>query len=186
MGCTSWMFVHQSRIEIVTDEIQVSSLHTALSYTVSPSTVFACPAVSSITTRDNSSICTTYVAVQAAPDMPESEAGQWLWLWTGNIDRNMDTVSDHKESAKVGLLSFRKSSTKLDGNILVSAWNITNTSWFRLSDIAITRRFSDLCEFLHGSATLTKTSLAIASIIQELHIPEKIVSIPRKRNSIVY
>ena len=68
--------------------LQLSTSHPAISYTLGPQVHFSCPPTTRITTVGSSRICTTYVAVEAAPDLTAESRGKTVWRWredpTGN------------------------------------------------------------------------------------------------------
>jgi hypothetical protein len=55
--------------------------------------------------RSVDGICTTYAAIESAPDVPATEKGRTLWSWTNDISAGV--FGDEVIKATVCVLFFR-------------------------------------------------------------------------------
>lgn len=78
-----------------------------ISYTLGPSTTFACPAVSRLNLSNGVTACTTYAAIQSAPDIATDDTGKVIWMWKGTVEGGLDEPPSKKQSAKVRPHSFQ-------------------------------------------------------------------------------
>jgi hypothetical protein len=84
---------------------QLSSLHPIISYTLGPSTIFSCPAVSRFTVEESQNICTTYAVIESSLDVSVDERGRTIWAWRGSMSNTLDRSAQKKSSVVVSIFT---------------------------------------------------------------------------------
>lgn len=59
----------------------MAEIHPIIAHTLGAGTTFACAAASTVA----DGVCTTYVAIAAAPDLPAELAGRAVWAWASAL-----------------------------------------------------------------------------------------------------
>ena len=76
------------------DSGQVSELHICNSYTLGPSTVFACPAVSRVVEENGVFVRKTYAAISSSSEVKEGAENRTIWLWKEPLEGSSAHTGD--------------------------------------------------------------------------------------------
>lgn len=79
---------------------QVSELHISNSYTLGPSTTFACPAVSRVVEENGIRVRKTYAAISSSSEVKKEAENRTLWLWREPLEGS-STRADEKQAVVV-------------------------------------------------------------------------------------
>ena len=86
------------------DNTQLKGLHLVTSYTLGPSTTFACAPVSFIAEGSANLTRKTYAVIQSASDVSEEKSARTVWCWKENLGGGVSTSSSEKQTFTVRFL----------------------------------------------------------------------------------
>ncbi|KAH9899554.1 hypothetical protein C8Q73DRAFT_639326 [Cubamyces lactineus] len=84
--------------------LDTSTLHSATSHTLGPSTSFACPPASRTTLRNGIRICTTYAVLESGPHVQSNGKGKTVVMWEESLSGGAaSTESQNEKNKKVSV-----------------------------------------------------------------------------------
>ncbi|KAI0331319.1 hypothetical protein GY45DRAFT_1336311 [Cubamyces sp. BRFM 1775] len=80
--------------------LDTSTLHSATSHTLGPSTSFACPPASRTTHRNGTRVCTTYAVLESGPEVQSNGKGKTVAMWEEPVSGGTASTELQREKTK--------------------------------------------------------------------------------------